>query len=105
MKPSRKPASKPPVAANGSIVIWLAGLVLGIGAAMILVYRFVLVSHTGEVSAAQAAARKEAAGLHASAGATDDMRAAQAALLKAGPQTETAAAPAQPSGPQASPQK
>lgn len=100
MKSSRKPAPKV-TASNGSIVIWLAGLVLGIGAAMILVYRFVLTSHTGEVSAAQAASRTESARLHASAGATDDMRAAQAALLKSGAEAD----PAAPSGPQASPQK
>ena len=96
MKSSRRSAPKPP--ANGRIVVWLAGLMLGIGAAMILVYRFLLVSHTGVTSVAEVATKAENAPLHASANASDDMLKAQAQLLQSqGQQAD--------SGTQPSPQK
>lgn len=90
---------------SGALVIWLACLVFGIGVAVVLVYRSALVSHTGDVTAAEAAAKMEAKRLQVSVGANDDMRAAQAALLQAPAASTTAPVSTPKSGPEASPAK
>ncbi len=101
MAQPQRPSNRDESGPSGRLVVWLAVLIFGIGVAMVFVYRSALVSHTGETSAAEAAEKIEGTRLQASAGASDDMRAAQAALLK----TPAAAKPAAPSGPEASPAK
>lgn len=96
--------SNRPTGPSGALVVWLAVLVFGVGAATVFVYRSALVSHTGSESPAQAAAKLEARRLQVSVGANDDMRAAQEALLKAENTVPAAnAAPAVVSGPKAEP--
>jgi hypothetical protein len=91
---------------SGALVVWLALLVIGVGAATVFVYRSALVSHTGSESPAEAAAKLEARRLQVSVGANDDMRAAQEALLKSGSTAPAGnAAPAAVSGPKAEPAK
>lgn len=92
---------------SGALVVWLAVLVIAVGAATVFVYRSALVSHTGSESPAAAAAKLEARRLQVSVGANDDMRAAQEALLKSGSTApaDTAAPAAAVSGPKAEPAK
>lgn len=42
---SKRAGTPRPAAANGSIIIWLAGLVFGVSAGLLMVYHFLMASH------------------------------------------------------------
>jgi len=42
---SKRASAPQPAASNGSIIIWLAGLVFGVSAGLLMVYHFLMADH------------------------------------------------------------
>ena len=76
---------------GGTLVFWLFAVVVGIGVSVVLLYHFVLSSHNGQATEL-AKVKLPTTTLQTSIDATDDMRAAQASLLKGQPTAVTPAA-------------